>query len=122
MAQHGTSQTTHVATLARRALIELTMTVERAQSGLRGTAGGERMQHELQQGLHHEHPWRTVNLSDMAMRTGSQRGGRATEVRALTSAAIAWQLSDREGASPVTRENLWGNMVLHNLQHGKEGR
>jgi hypothetical protein len=39
MAQHGTSQTTHVATLARRALIELTMTVERAQSGLRGTAG-----------------------------------------------------------------------------------
>jgi hypothetical protein len=49
-----------------------------------GATGGERLQHEPRQGLHREHPRRMVNPPDMARRTNSQLGGRATRRRKLT--------------------------------------
>jgi hypothetical protein len=51
----------------------------RTQSSLRGAAGGERLRHEPWQGLHREHPRRTVNLADMVESSNSKRGRRATE-------------------------------------------
>jgi hypothetical protein len=51
----------------------------RTQSGLRGTAGGERLRHESRQGLHRKHPRRTVNLPNMVESSNSKRGRRATE-------------------------------------------
>jgi uncharacterized protein YraI len=37
----------------------------------RGMIGSEWLQHELRQGLYHEHPRRTANPPDMARRTNS---------------------------------------------------
>jgi hypothetical protein len=41
------------------------------QSGLHGTAGGKRLWHEPQQGLHREHPRCMANPTDMARITNS---------------------------------------------------
>jgi hypothetical protein len=50
----------------------------------RGATGDEWLRHEPWQGLHREHPRHTANPPDMARRTNSQLGGRATRKQRLT--------------------------------------
>jgi hypothetical protein len=62
------------------------------QSGLHGTAGGERLHHEPRQGLHHEHPRRMVNLPDMVESSNCKRGrwGRSSPVHGGGAGQHQW--------------------------------
>jgi hypothetical protein len=68
------------------------------QSGLCGAAGGKRLRHEPQQGLHHEHPRRTANLPGMVESSISKRGRQAMKGVELTGAR------QRCWAAPVVGE------------------
>jgi hypothetical protein len=66
------------------------------QSCLHGTAGGEWLWHEPQQGLHHENPRRTTNLPDMVESSSSKRGGWAMEGRSSPAQLMMLELNGRD--------------------------